>query len=118
MVLWQFMAISCVTFAFSVLAAYLSIVRYINIRDFTEMQIQLEALADLYSALSTSHKRLRSRVGMRELRERRKGDQEEQQLPLPTNDPYNSADQLTTEEQRAAWKREMRVKLHRGEIKP
>lgn len=117
---WQIIVGVVVSSCLSIIAVYLALVRYINIRDFTVMTAAFEELQDLYSALSASHKRLRSRVGMRELRERRKGGNGDPPQPPtpPGNDPYNSADQLSTEEERARWKKQMRLALHSGQLKP
>ena len=84
-------------------------------RDIRAIVMQLMEMDDSLEALSASHKRLRSRVGMRELRSKRKEGEN-------GNDeaPYASVDvppQLGPEE-REIWKRQMRILLHRGELKP
>lgn len=101
---------------FSLLALVLSVLSFQmtlglnrNDRDFTNLVLAIAELEDLHEALSASHKRLRSRVGMRELRAKRKNghdedDQDDSPPPRPAVDPEQ-------------WKREMRLKLHRGEIK-
>lgn len=74
-------------------------------RDLRQIVLALQALDDGLAALEASHKKLRSRVGMRELREKRKVEQ-------------NGEDFDATDLDKERWKREMRLKLHRGEIKP
>lgn len=74
-------------------------------RDYSVLLLQLRELEDLHEALAASHKRLRSRVGMRELREKRQANGQEAD---------ETAERLTAEE----WKRQMRLKLHKGELKP
>jgi hypothetical protein len=88
--------------ALSVFAFQLSMRRYMDVRDFRAMRLALGELDDRLIALGDSHKRLRSRVGMRELRARR-GQSE------------NGVDESTSADE---WKRQMRMKLHKGEIKP
>lgn len=78
-------------------------------RDYGEILRQIFELDDRLCALNDSHKRLRSRVGMRELRARRKQEH---------NGPDTEPETTDEARQREEWKRQMRVKLHRGEIKP
>lgn len=75
-------------------------------RDFHAIILELAELDDRLCALNDSHKRLRSRVGMRELRARKKNAQNGEDPDTPDDD------------EAAKWKREMRLKLHRGELKP
>jgi hypothetical protein len=60
-----------------------------GLKRLTEIEVELTELKDSYAALLTSHKKIRSRIGMRELRER-EADQ--------TNDP-------------ATWKQRARAEL-------
>ena len=86
-----------VSLVFSGIAVRLSQKRFtahkIN-RDLVSISSELSDLRDLYEALIASHKKLRSRIGMRRLREKNSDE-----MPDPAVDP-------------AAWKREMRKKLH------
>lgn len=95
-------AVSALSLALSLFAFQLSMRRYMDVRDFRAMRLAIGELDDRLIALGDSHKRLRSRVGMRELRARR-GQSE------------NGADETTSADE---WKRQMRMKLHKGEIKP
>lgn len=74
-------------------------------RDLRHIVLALQAVDDGLAALEASHKKLRSRVGMRELREKRKVEA----------NGLDGDDEPTDAEK---WKREMRLKLHRGELKP
>lgn len=74
-------------------------------RDLRTLVLALQAVDDSLAALEASHKKLRSRVGMRELREKRKVESNGEDF-----------DQEATDKEK--WKREMRLKLHRGELKP
>ena len=71
-----------------------------NQRDYRQLLLFMGELDDNLEALAASHKRLRSRVGMKELRARRKSANDDDE-PMPED-----------------WKKEMRRKLHTGEIKP
>lgn len=77
-------------------------------RDFRSLILHLTELEDMHAALAASHKRLRSRVGMRELRARKKNGQDGDDETPPD----------LSENEIANWKRQMRLKLHKGEIKP
>lgn len=73
--------------------------------DYRRLLLFMTELDDNHEALAASHKRLRSRVGMRELRAKRKnGEDEEPELPQPSRDVDE-------------WKKQMRQKLHTGEVK-
>lgn len=78
-------------------------------RDFRALILLFQELEDNHEALAASHKRLRARVGMRELRAKRKNGQNGEDTEAPV---------ATAETDKERWKREMRVKLHRGELKP
>lgn len=77
-------------------------------RDYRELLLFVQQLDDQHEALSASHKRLRSRVGMQDLRARKKSAQNGAQDP-------EEAEPVTDAEK---WKRDMRIKLARGDIKP
>lgn len=101
-----------VTLAFAALALVLSFCAFQltlrlnrNERDFRSLKLAIATLDDNHAALHDSHKRLRSRVGMRELREKRKNGSGDVSEPAGDENPDE-------------WKRQMRVKLHRGELKP
>ena len=78
-------------------------------RDYRSLLLLLQELDDQHDALAASHKRLRSRVGMRELRARKKNGQNDDAEAPDLPEPSRDVDE---------WKRQMREKLHRGEIKP
>lgn len=98
-----------ISFAFSLLACIFSgiatqlAMRHVrDERDFRQILLHLSELEDNHEALSASHKRLRSRIGMQELRAKRKNGEEEivdDDLPDPVRNPED-------------WKRQMRMKLH------
>lgn len=67
--------------------------RSTTLKQLSEIQAELTDQADAIAALHDSHKKLRSRIGMRHLREQRKDD-----LPDSTTDPQG-------------YKREMRKRL-------
>lgn len=73
--------------------------RSVSLRKMAEVESSLTDLTDAYDALMASHKKLRSRIGMRELREKRKDDE----VPDPKDDPEG-------------FKREMRLRLHTGKL--
>ena len=75
-----------------------------NERDYRRLLLWMQELEDNHAALSDSHKRLRSRIGMQELRDRKKSATNGSQEP--------------DDDDALAWKREMRIKLARGELKP
>jgi hypothetical protein len=52
-------------------------------REMAELQGELTDLADSYAALLKSHKRLRSRIGMREVREKKANGADEPDLSDP-----------------------------------
>lgn len=99
-----------IVFVAAGLAVYLSALafsmaksRYMDVRDFREMRLFLADLDDRHEALVASHKRLRSRVGMKELRAKRK---QEDDIPEKSEE---------TPEQ---WKKRKRLELHSGRLKP
>lgn len=65
------------------------------LKELGELSIEVTDLRDLYSSLNSTMKKLRSRIGMRELRARQEA---EEQVPDPAVDP-------------AGYKRVMRQKL-------
>lgn len=67
--------------------------RSLSLRKMAEVEASLSELTDAYDALLTSHKKLRSRIGMRHHRERKN------EVPDPQQDP-------------AGYKRAMRLKLN------
>lgn len=71
-------------------------------RDFRQIILHLQELEDHHEALQASHKRLQSRVGMQDLRARRKAEggagSDGELFPDPTANPEE-------------WKRQMRIKL-------
>lgn len=72
-----------------------------SLAEIARISADLTELHDAYSALLSSHKKLRSRVGMREVRERRKNGADaptDGDLPDPRVDPEG-------------WKRAMRLRL-------
>lgn len=79
-------------------------------RSHRHILLAITELEDQHEALSASHKRLRSRVGMRELREKRKNGDRPPNIDAgdPDGQRYNDPDE---------WKKRMRLKLHRGELK-
>ena len=72
--------------------------RSIGLKKIAELQLAVTDHADLISGLYDGLKKLRSRSGMRELREKRKVDGSD--LPDPKLDPEG-------------WKKAMRLRLHR-----
>ena len=71
--------------------------RSIGLKKIAELQLEVTDHADLIRQLYDGLKKLRSRAGMRELRERRKLDDND--LPDPKTDPEG-------------WKKAMRLRLH------
>lgn len=71
------------------------------LREIGELQAELTDLRDLYGMLNSTMKKLRSRIGMRELRARQADDA----VPDPATDP-------------AGYKRAMRTKLGLTGVKP
>jgi len=95
------LAFSLLACIFSGIATQLAMRQVRDDRDFRGILLHLAELEDNHEALSASHKRLRSRIGMQEMRARRKnGDDSQPDLDLP--DPQKDPE---------AWKREMRVRL-------
>ena len=116
-VLWYVFALfSIAAFGISIVAIQFALTNKRSDRDYRQLLLHLAEIEDLHEALAASHKRLRSRVGMRELREKRKvssdvpgelgldGAAANEDHPKPI-DPVE-------------WKRQMRIRLHKGEIKP
>lgn len=73
--------------------------RSIGLKKMAEVEASLTELTDAYDALLTSHKKLRSRIGMRANRDAKQQDKQNE-IPDPRDDP-------------AGYKREMRLKLMR-----
>jgi len=69
--------------------------RSLSLKKMAEVEATLSELTDAYDALLTSHKKLRSRIGMRANRQ----DKKENEIPDSKTDP-------------AAYKRAMRLKLN------
>ena len=80
----------------------------LQLRQLAELQTGLTELHDAYQALYDSHKKLRSRIGMRELREKRRSNGTDADAPGDLPDPQKDPD---------GWKKAMRAKLHLGQIK-
>ena len=80
-------------------------------REYRNILLALTELEDLHEALAASHKRLRSRVGMRELRERRKNGDNPPNIDAgdPEGRTVNDPDE---------WKRRKRIELATGKLKP
>lgn len=55
------------------------------------LQVEVTDLADAYASLLDGHKRLRSRIGMREVRARKKNGADPEQLNADLNDPAAKA---------------------------
>lgn len=100
-------------FGISLVAMQFALTNKRSDRNYRELLLHLSELEDLHEALAASHKRLRSRVGMRELREKRKTS-DDVPAALGVNGPAANDPVQSREE----WKKMMRLKLHRGEIKP
>lgn len=72
----------------------------VSLRRIAEVESTLTELLDAYTSLLESHKKLRSRIGMRKVREARKDEPESG--PVPTN-----------EAEKAAYKARIRKQLQR-----
>lgn len=103
---WVSLAIGSLALVVSFFAIQLALRQVRDERDFRGLMLFCQELDDNFAALSASHKRLRSRVGMRELRAKRNGED--------NGDGITEHDRESPEE----WKKKMRAKLHRGELKP
>lgn len=104
-----------VTFGLSVFASVLGVVAAIYARrrilfheQFRSMLLAMQELDDNHAALLASHQKLRSRVGMREMRAKRKDANGADELDVP----------LPKAESPEEWKKRMRVELHKGTLKP
>ena len=89
---------------FCAICAYLCTKRHRNTkmyRDLTTLSLELNDLAGSVDSLLQSHRRLRSRVGMREKREREKSDSTAAAGGMP--DPHTDPE---------GWKKAMRKKIH------
>jgi len=103
---------SLAAFGVSLLAMQFALTNKRHEGDFRRLLLHLVQLEDDHAALLASHKRLRSRVGMRELRAKRKvEDDVPEKLDV---DGQSAANETDINE----WKKQMRLKLHKGEIKP
>lgn len=86
-------ALVAVSVAFKALAYARQAVDYVtsqsaadvSLAKLAEIETSITELTDSYSALLTSHKKLRSRIGMREVRERRANGQDELDLAVTTD---------------------------------
>lgn len=76
-----------------------------SLKSLSELSLRVEELTSLYSSLHESHKKLVSRVGMRQLREKRASDSESD---TSETSPSNSERSPTTS---GDWKRRMRMKI-------
>lgn len=103
--LYVALTFSVFALAISYFAVRFAYARVKNLRSHQNIIHHLHELEDMHEALSASHKRLRSRVGMRELRARRK------------NGDDGSTDHPSAEFDPEAWKKEQRLKIARGELK-
>ena len=81
-------------------------------RSYRALVLHLAELEDNHEALAASHKRLRSRVGMKELRARRKEAQNGH------DDDPEPGPSISAENEREAWKRQKRIELATGKLKP
>lgn len=77
----------------------------ISLRQMAEVQTQLTELLDAHQTLYDSHKKLRSRIGMREMREKRRSESGDGKVPGDVPDPQTDPE---------GWKRAMRIKLGIG----
>lgn len=75
--------------------------RSLSLKKMADVETTLSELTDAYDSLLQSHKKLRSRIGMRNLNARRSDDASE--VPDATTDP-------------AGFKRAMRLKLGAGKL--
>lgn len=105
---WFALGLALAAIVLALLAFQLTLGLNRNERDFRALLLQMTELEDNHVALLDSHKRLRSRVGMRELRARKKD--------ATNGGTYPDEDQPTVSA--ADFKKEMRMKLARGEVKP
>ena len=106
-ILYAAFLLAVVSCGLSIFAFQLAMARHRNLRDIRAIVLHLSELEDMHEALAASHKRLRSRVGMRDLRERRKSEK-------------NGADDEPKREgfDPEAWKREKRLEIASGKLKP
>lgn len=77
----------------------------LSLKQLAELESQLTELYDSYHALLASHKKLRSRIGMREVREKRRSGETNGTAPPAEPDPQKDPE---------GWKRHMRAKLGIG----
>jgi hypothetical protein len=77
----------------------------LSLKQLAELEAQMTDLYDSYSALLASHKKLRSRIGMREVREKRRSENFDATVTLAEPDPQKDPE---------GWKRHMRAKLGIG----
>lgn len=100
---WIALLLSIAALGISFVAMQFALTNKRSDSDYRRLLLHLSELEDLHEALAASHKRLRSRVGMRELRAKRaSGDSE----PSPES-------QETPEE----WKKRARAELHAKQIR-
>ena len=105
-ILYAAFLLAIVSCGLSIFAFQLAMARHRNLRDIRTIVLHLSELEDMHEALAASHKRLRSRVGMQDLRARRKSEKN-------GADDQPEAGQLDSE----AWKRQKRLELASGKLK-
>lgn len=107
--------LSLSAFGVSLLAMQFAMTNKRHEGDFRRLLLIITQMEDDHAALLASHKRLRSRVGMRELRAKRRMDQEiDQDVSTTLGVDGKAANDSDVD----AWKKRMRLKLHKGELKP
>lgn len=91
---WALLSLNCIILSLNVWAAitvkstYAALQRRLAMpssRSLAEQDAELTSLATALSSLSTTVKRLSSREGMRDVRERRRAESEPQQLTIPAH---------------------------------
>lgn len=112
--IWPYVVLllALAAFGISLLAMQFALTNKRHDGDFRRLLLIITQMEDDHAALLASHKRLRSRVGMRELRAKRKVSEDVPgDLDVDDRDAANDDDVHE-------WKRRMRLKLHKGEVKP
>lgn len=100
------------SFAVSYIAMQFALRNKRDDHDYGQILRNISLLDDNHHALLDSHKRLRSRFGMRELREKRKvGDEPEPEVIETHVGPGKTVDV-------DAWKKQKRIELAQGKLKP
>ena len=77
----------------------------VSLKILTDLQAQMTELVDSHESLLASHKTLRSRVGMREAREKGRSQAGNSKTPVDLPDPQSDPE---------GWKRAMRARLRIG----